>query len=97
MRGAGSRRDPVAGPGQTGALLAVIERRLADAAAGSAGLLFVPGEAGIGKTRLLAAGSSISTIVQEPRTGAEGTVRATCTCGELREESPSYRTGSITW
>ena len=35
------------------AFLALIERRLADAAAGSGRLLFVAGEAGIGKTRLL--------------------------------------------
>lgn len=36
---------------------------------------------------------SITTIVQDPRCGTDGTVRVTCTCGELREESPSYRTG----
>src|SRR5215472_13633839 len=36
---------------------------------------------------------SIATIVQDPRIGADGTVRVTCTCGELREDSPSYRTG----
>ena len=36
---------------------------------------------------------SITTIVQDPRGGTEGMVRVTCTCGELREESPSYRTG----
>ena len=36
---------------------------------------------------------SIKTIVQDPRTGADGTVRVTCTCGELCEESPSYGTG----
>ena len=35
------------------AFLALFERRLADAAAGSGQLLFVAGEAGIGKTRLL--------------------------------------------
>ena len=35
------------------AFLTLIERRLADAAAGSGQLLFVAGEAGIGKTRLL--------------------------------------------
>ena len=37
------------------AFLALVERRLADAAAGSGQLLFVAGEAGIGKTRLLGA------------------------------------------
>src|SRR5215475_12939826 len=37
------------------AFLAVVEHRLADAAAGSGQLLFVAGEAGIGKTRLLGA------------------------------------------
>jgi hypothetical protein len=36
---------------------------------------------------------SIQTIVQDPRIGAEGTVRVTCTCGELCEESPCYGTG----
>jgi hypothetical protein len=36
---------------------------------------------------------SIKTIVQDPRPGADGAVRVTCTCGELREESPTYRTG----
>ena len=36
---------------------------------------------------------SITTIVQDPRLGADGTVRVTCTCGELCEQSPSYRTG----
>src|SRR5215472_775061 len=36
---------------------------------------------------------SIKTIVQDPRIGAEGTVRVTCMCGELCEESPSYGTG----
>jgi hypothetical protein len=36
---------------------------------------------------------SIRTIVQDPRSAAEGTVRVTCTCGELREQSPSYGTG----
>jgi chromosomal replication initiation ATPase DnaA len=35
--------------------LALVEGRLADAAAGSGRLLFVAGEAGIGKTRLLGA------------------------------------------
>ena len=35
--------------------LTLVERRLADAAAGEGGLLFVAGEAGIGKTRLLRA------------------------------------------
>ncbi len=35
------------------AFLAIVESRLADAAAGSGQLLFVAGEAGIGKTRLL--------------------------------------------
>ena len=37
------------------AFLAIVERRLAEAAAGSGQLLFVAGEAGIGKTRLLGA------------------------------------------
>ena len=37
------------------AFLALFEQRLADAAAGSGQLLFVAGEAGIGKTRLLGA------------------------------------------
>ena len=37
------------------AYLALAGRRLADAAAGAGQLLFVAGEAGIGKTRLLAA------------------------------------------
>ncbi|HEY3651371.1 MAG TPA: BREX system ATP-binding domain-containing protein, partial [Streptosporangiaceae bacterium] len=37
------------------AFLAIVEDRLADAAAGSGQLLFVAGEAGIGKTRLLGA------------------------------------------
>jgi hypothetical protein len=36
---------------------------------------------------------SIRTIVQDPRSAADGTVRVTCTCGELREQSPSYGTG----
>ena len=36
---------------------------------------------------------SIRTIVQDPRCGADGMVRVTCTCGELCEESPSYGTG----
>ena len=36
---------------------------------------------------------SIKTIVQDPRSGADGTVRVTCTCGELRKESPYYGTG----
>jgi hypothetical protein len=36
---------------------------------------------------------SIRTIVQDPRSGGDGTVRVTCTCGELREESPYYGTG----
>ena len=36
---------------------------------------------------------SIRTIVQDPRFGTDGTVRVTCTCGELREESPYYGTG----
>ena len=35
------------------AFLTLIERRLADTAAGSGQLMFVAGEAGIGKTRLL--------------------------------------------
>src|SRR2546423_15242959 len=37
------------------AFLAIVESRLAGAAAGSGQLLFVAGEAGIGKTRLLGA------------------------------------------
>ena len=36
---------------------------------------------------------SITTIAQDPRSGTEGTVKVTCTCGELREESPCYRAG----
>lgn len=36
---------------------------------------------------------SIREIVQDPRSGTDGTVRVTCTCGELREDSPSYGTG----
>ena len=36
---------------------------------------------------------SIRTIVQDPSSGADGAVRVTCTCGELREHSPTYRTG----
>jgi hypothetical protein len=36
---------------------------------------------------------SIRTIVQDPRCGADGMVRVTCTCGELREEIPCYGTG----
>lgn len=52
-RGAGSQRGPVSGPGGPDAYLALAGRRLADAAAGAGQLLFVAGEAGIGKTRLL--------------------------------------------
>src|SRR5919204_1261192 len=36
---------------------------------------------------------SIRTIVQDPCSGTDGMVRVTCTCGELREESPYYGTG----
>jgi hypothetical protein len=36
---------------------------------------------------------SIRTIVQDPSSGTDGMVRVTCTCGELREDSPCYGTG----
>ena len=53
MRARGSIQSPVL-VGRD-AFLSVIERRLAGAAAGEGRLLFVAGEAGIGKTRLLSA------------------------------------------
>ena len=49
------------------AFLTLIEDRLADAAAGAGGVLFVAGEAGIGKTRLL------GSIARRARTRAVGT------------------------
>ena len=54
------------------AFLAIVEHRLADAAAGSGQLLFVAGEAGIGKTRLLGA------IARQAHASGFAAVKACC-------------------
>ena len=58
--------------------LTLVERRLADAAAGEGGLLFVAGEAGIGKTRLLSA------VAQHADASGFGTVRAAAFPGDVQ-------------
>ena len=60
------------------AFLALVERRLADAAAGSGQLLFVAGEAGIGKTRLLGA------IARQAHVGGFTVVRAAAFPGDVQ-------------
>ena len=60
------------------AYLTLIERRLADAAAGSGRLLFVAGEAGIGKTRLL------SVIAQQARASSFAVIRAAAFPGDAQ-------------
>jgi DNA-binding CsgD family transcriptional regulator/tetratricopeptide (TPR) repeat protein len=58
--------------------LALVERRLADAAAGEGGLLFVAGEAGIGKTRLLSA------VAQQADANGFAAVRAAAFPGDVQ-------------
>jgi predicted ATPase len=58
-------------------LLALADRRLAEAAAGQGHLLFVAGEAGIGKTRLLAA------VAEAARRRSFGVVRAAAFPGDV--------------
>ena len=60
------------------AFLALIEQRLADAAAGSGQLLFVAGEAGIGKTRLLGA------IARQARASGFAVARAAAFPGDVQ-------------
>lgn len=60
------------------AYLTLIERRLADAAAGSGRLLFVAGEAGIGKTRLL------GVIARQARAKSFAVVRAAAFPGDVQ-------------
>jgi DNA-binding CsgD family transcriptional regulator len=60
------------------AFLSVIERRLAGAAAGEGRLLFVAGEAGIGKTRLL------GVIAQQARAGGFAVIRAAAFPGDAQ-------------
>ena len=58
--------------------LALVERRLAGAAAGEGGLLFVAGEAGIGKTRLLSA------VAQQADGNGFAAVRAAAFPGDVQ-------------
>ena len=58
--------------------LTLVERRLADAAAGEGGLLFVAGEAGIGKTRLLSA------LAQRASANGFAAVRAAAFPGDVQ-------------
>jgi hypothetical protein len=58
--------------------LTQVDRRLADAAAGEGGLLFVAGEAGIGKTRLLSA------VAQQADASGFAAVRAAAFPGDVQ-------------
>ena len=58
--------------------LTLVERRLTDAAAGEGGLLFVAGEAGIGKTRLLSA------LAQRASANGFAAVRAAAFPGDVQ-------------
>ena len=58
--------------------LAIVEHRLADAAAGSGQLLFVAGEAGIGKTRLLGA------IAQQAHARGFAVIKAAAFPGDMQ-------------
>jgi DNA-binding CsgD family transcriptional regulator len=60
------------------AFLALFERRLADAAAGSGRLVFVAGEAGIGKTRLLGA------VARQARDSGFAVARAAAFPGDVQ-------------
>jgi DNA-binding CsgD family transcriptional regulator len=81
---------PVAGPGGRDDLLALADRRLAAAAAGQGHLLFVAGEAGIGKTRLLAAvASGRPAAPWSPLTAREFEVARLVAAGNTNRQIPA--------
>ena len=73
------------------AFLALIEQRLADAAAGSGQLLFVAGEAGIGKTRLLGA------IARQARASGFAVARAAAFPGDVQSLPACCWTWPAAW
>ena len=73
------------------AFLAVIERRLADAEAGEGRLLFVAGEAGIGKTRLL------GVIARQAQASGFAVARAAAFPGDVQSSRACCWTWLATW